>query len=151
MARGEWSLAAELIYREIAASSDIREQAALYLELALIYDEKLLDAEQATRNYQTALDLDPSIPAAPPPLARLHELAGRHVEAARTYELAASLERDDSKRAGFHRRAALCAEHAGLGDEAQRLYELAAETTDDDADKRDSEEALKRLEILLKS
>ena len=52
MARGEWALAAELTYREISASTDTEELGALYLELALIFDEKLLDAPQALANYE---------------------------------------------------------------------------------------------------
>ena len=129
MARGEWALAAELLYREIAAADNHRdradEQGALYLELALIFDEKLLDVDAAMINYEQALERDPEIPAAPKPLARLYELRGRHAEASQTYELAAARAHSDEDRGRLLRHAALSAEHAGLGEEARRLYSLA--------------------------
>ena len=55
MARGEWALAAALLYREIAAATTARDRGALHLELALVYDEKLLEPDQARVNYEQAL------------------------------------------------------------------------------------------------
>jgi tetratricopeptide (TPR) repeat protein len=129
MARGEWGLAAELIYREIAATpaeGGDRDAAALYHELGLIFDQKLGDAEQAQRCYEHALGLDRAIPAAPKPLARLYELAGRHADASAMYERAASHSTTEVERGTLLRRAAGCAERAGRDDEADRLLRLAA-------------------------
>ncbi len=131
MARSEWALAAELLYREIGAATTDAEAGALHLELALIYDEKLLDAEDARINYEDALRLDPESPAAPRPLARLYELGGRNADAARLGELAAERARTDSERGELYRRAAMSAERAGLEDDARRLYKLAANVADE--------------------
>lgn len=128
MARGEWPLAAELLYREIAGAPDDRERAALQLELAMIYDQKLIDPQQAIRNYERALQLDPSIPAIPGPLARLYDHAGRHTEAVAMYEQAAKLEFDQEAKADTLRRAAECAELAGQSDEAERIRRLVNPT-----------------------
>ncbi|RMH44403.1 MAG: hypothetical protein D6689_02410, partial [Deltaproteobacteria bacterium] len=126
MARGEWALAAELLYREIDSAPTDVEAAALHLELAMIYDEKLFDAGQARVNYEQALALDPDIPAAPAPLARLYELAGRHEDAALMGERAAHHARTDDERSHMLRRAGACAERAGKKELARRLYGLAA-------------------------
>ena len=133
MARGEWALAAELLYREIAAADTDVDRGALYLELAMIFDEKLLDVDAATINYEQALAYDPEIPAAPRPLARLYELRGRHAEAAEMYEMAAARARTDEERGRLLRHAGMSAEHGGELGEARRLYGLAAVagTTDD--------------------
>ncbi len=129
MARGEWALAAELTYREITATTATDEKGALYLELALIYDEKLLDSAQALINYEQALTLDPDIPAAPRPLARLYELANRHHDAMEMYERAAQLARTEDESAVLIRHAAINAEQAGLKDEAKKFYARVAEVT----------------------
>jgi predicted Zn-dependent protease len=50
MVRGEWPLAASLLYREIAAAANPRDRGALHLELALIYEERLDDYAQAQAN-----------------------------------------------------------------------------------------------------
>ena len=85
MVRGEWALAASLLYREIAAARDPRERGALHLELAMIFEEKLDDAAQAQVNYEQALAFDPTIPAAKVPLARRYEQIARYSDAARLY------------------------------------------------------------------
>jgi tetratricopeptide (TPR) repeat protein len=85
MVRGEWALAASLLYREIASAPDPRERGALHLELAMIFQEKLEDTEQAQVNYEQALAFDPTIPAAKAPLARCYEQNGRHSDAARLF------------------------------------------------------------------
>ena len=63
MVRGEWALAASLLYREIAASANPRDRGALHLELALIFEERLDDDGQAQVNFEQALAFDPTIPA----------------------------------------------------------------------------------------
>ncbi len=145
MARGEWALAAELTYREIAASSDTEELGALYLELALIFDEKLLDAPQALANYEQALTLDPTIPAAPRPLARLYELAARYEDAAAMYQKAAELAPDPTERGRLYRHAAMNAEQANLGELAGRLYaQVAGEANS--IDQKAAKEAAARIQ-----
>ncbi len=129
MARAEWALAAQLLYREIAASPTPRDQGALHFELALVYDEKLLDHDQARVNYEQALALDPDIPAAPAPLARLYEHAARHADAARLWERAAALGRP-ADRARHLLRAAISVDRAGDRVEARRLAETAALAAD---------------------
>ena len=90
MVRGEWALAASLLYREIASAPSPRDRGALHLELALIFAEKLDDEAQAQVNFEQALAFDPSIPAARAPLARRYEAIGRFREAARLYDEAAT-------------------------------------------------------------
>jgi tetratricopeptide (TPR) repeat protein len=125
IARGEWGLAAELVYREIAAAANDHDRAALYLELALIYDEKLADPNQALANYEQALLLDPTIPAAPRPLARLYLGARRPAEAAAMFERAAGHAIDDADKGRLYRLGAQAADQALLPDESQRLARLA--------------------------
>lgn len=154
VSRGDWGLAAELVYREVEAAEDVLERAALYNELALVYDEKLLEHEQAIRCYEQALELDPSIPAAPRPLARLYDLAGRHAEAADMFERAAELTRDPLERGATLRLAAASAERAGQGDRARRLRAQAAKLGGADplsaaaASHGPSEEPQNRLRVL---
>lgn len=93
MVRGEWALAASLLYREIAAATSPRERGALHLELALIFDERLDDDAQAQVNFEQALAFDPTIPAAKLPLAKRYENIGRDLEAAKLYEEAATTAR----------------------------------------------------------
>ena len=93
MVRGEWALAASLLYREIAAATSPRDRGALHLELALVYEERLEDAAQAQVNYEQALVFDPTIPAARAPLARRYEDIGRYADAARLYDEAATYAR----------------------------------------------------------
>ncbi|HEU0032812.1 MAG TPA: hypothetical protein VFQ53_19405 [Kofleriaceae bacterium] len=101
MVRGEWALAASLLYREIASASTPRDRGALHLELALIYEERLDDDEQAQVNYEQALAFDPSIPAAKLPLARRYAAIGRYVDAARLFEEAAATARAADRLALF--------------------------------------------------
>ncbi|HEY1558608.1 MAG TPA: hypothetical protein VGF94_27485 [Kofleriaceae bacterium] len=93
MVRGEWALAASLLYREIAAATNPRDRGALHLELALVFEERLDDPAQAQVNYEQALVFDPTIPAARAPLARRYEAIGRYGDAARYYEEAATFAR----------------------------------------------------------
>ena len=113
MIRGEHALAASLLYREIAGSTNPRDRGALHLELALIYDERLSDAAQAQVNYEQALAFDPTIPAAKPPLARRYEALGRYADAARMYDDAAGTARPNDRgalyEAAIRCRAALAA------------------------------------------
>lgn len=133
MARGEWSLAASLLEREIAQAQNDREAGALHLELAMICDEKLLEPERALSHYEGALTLDPEIPAAPEPLARLYEMAGRFADAARTHERAAEHLPAGGGRSRLLLRAGSAAERAGDREEARRLYQRAVVAAVDEA------------------
>jgi len=116
MVRGEWPLAASLLYREIAAAANPRDRGALHLELALIYEERLDDHVQAQANYEQALAFDPTIPAVKLPLARRYEVIGRSSDAARLYEEAAATARA-ADRGSLLEAAARCRATAiGVGD-----------------------------------
>ena len=91
MVRGEWSLVASLLYREIAAALHPRERGALHMELALIFEQRLSDPEQGQVNLEQAFAFDPTIPAVRAPLAKRYDAIGRHSDAARLYEEAASM------------------------------------------------------------
>ena len=123
MVRGEWALAASLLYREIAAATNPRERGALHLELALIFDERLDDEGQAQVNFEQALAFDPTIPAAKLPLARRYEAIGRDLEAAKLYEEAAASARA-ADRARLLEAAARCRATAA---EASAKPDLAAQ------------------------
>src|SRR5262249_20261233 len=84
--RGEWALAAELLYREIDGTEDPAERARLHAELAALLEERLHDADGAIRNWESARDLDPTAAVPPAALARLYARAGRSLEAARADE-----------------------------------------------------------------
>ena len=118
MVRGEWQLAASLMYREIAAAAHPRDRGALHLELAMIYEQRLGDEAQAQANFEQALAFDPTIPAVKLPLARRYEAIGRTSEAARLYEEAASHARP--------------ADRAGLLEAAARCRQAAAESAEPD-------------------
>ncbi len=112
MVRGEWALAASLLYREITAAVTLRDRGALHLELALIFEERLAEPAQAQVNYEQALAYDPTIPAAKLPLARRYDAIGRYAQAARLYEEAATTARP-SDRAGLLEAAARARDAAG--------------------------------------
>lgn len=126
MARGEWALTAELLDREIALASTARDRGALHLELALVFDEKLLDPDAARRHYEAALADDPSIPAVPRPLARIYELAGRYRDAATMLGQAAAMA-PQGERAALLARAAADAARAGDRARAVDLANAAAD------------------------
>jgi Tfp pilus assembly protein PilF len=125
MVRGEHALAASMLYREIAASGSPRERGALHLELALIYDERLDDANQARINYEQALAFDPTIPAAKVPLAKRYEAMGKLADAARLYEAAAA-EARPAERASLLDAAARCRD-GGTHDAAAADDDLASQ------------------------
>ncbi len=136
MVRGEWPLAASLLYREIAAAANPRDRGALHLELALIYEERLDDYVQAQANYEQALAFDPTIPAVKLPLARRYEMIGRSSDAARLYEEAAA--------------SARAADRAGLLEAAARCRATAVATAEPDlAAQLDRAEAAGDLEAAL--
>ncbi len=56
-ARGEWALAAEQRYRELALTTDSNERARLHVELARLLEDKLLDPSAALRNFEQAAEL----------------------------------------------------------------------------------------------
>ncbi len=130
MARGEWSLTAELLRREIATATTDRDRGALHLELALIHDERLLEPEQARVHYETALVHDPAIPAVPRPLARIYELAGRYRDAADLLEHAAILAAA-ADRPALLTRASADAARAGERPRAVELARAAAAASDE--------------------
>jgi tetratricopeptide (TPR) repeat protein len=134
MVRGEWALAAAMLYREIAAAGDPRERGALHLELAMIYEEKLDDAAQAQVNYEQALAFDPTIPAAKPPLARRYEAIGRHGDAARFYLEAAAQARPGDRPALLQAAAKNRAASNALGPHAQLAAKLDKAEVDGDFD-----------------
>ena len=147
MARGEWALAAQLLYREISGAVTDRDRGALHHELALIYDEKLLEPDQARINYEQAIALDPAIPASPRPLAQIYELAARHVDAGRMWERAAEVARPLDK-APLLLRASAAATRAGEAVRARHLAEiaaLAADAAEDAATARDARNEVARL------
>jgi tetratricopeptide (TPR) repeat protein len=90
--RGEWALAAELYYRQIALCVDARARAQLLLGLARLYAGKLDDPEQAARNYEEALATDPELVAAQAELSRLRDPAAPVHDADESLPVAAALE-----------------------------------------------------------
>jgi tetratricopeptide (TPR) repeat protein len=63
-ARGEWALAAEQLYREIAVTDDPSLRARLHVELGRLLEDKLLDSDEALRNYEQAAEIYLSLGAA---------------------------------------------------------------------------------------
>lgn len=134
MVRGEWALAASMLYREIAAAPDPRERGALHLELAMIFEEKLDDAAQAQVNYEQALAFDPTIPAAKFPLARRYEQIGRYSDAARLYLEAGASARAADRPALLQAAARSRAAANANGPHAQLAGKLDRAETDGDRD-----------------
>jgi Tfp pilus assembly protein PilF len=134
MVRGEWPLAAQVIHREIAAARTPRDRGALHLELALICDERLGDHVQAQENYELALGLDPTIPAAKLPLARRYDAIGRFADAARLYEEAAATARA-SDRAALLAAAAAARAAAAAGTDPDRVALLERVDAEGDLDR----------------
>jgi Tfp pilus assembly protein PilF len=128
MARGDWGLCAQLLYREIAAAPTDRERGALHLELGLVFDDRLSDQGQAKANYEQALALDPTIPAATLRLARIHEGAGRFDEAARLFDDAARTAPADRRAVLRDRAAAARSRGSRAGDDTPVLV-LEADPT----------------------
>ncbi len=144
--RGEWALAAEQRYRELALTTDAVERARLHVELAQLLENKLLDGAAALRNFEQAAELAldagearsaqrPESFVAPwGELVRLYSEAQRWRDAALAAErLAATLTGvpgapdQQSARAEALRRAGELHERAGDHERArQRLAEAAA-------------------------
>jgi tetratricopeptide (TPR) repeat protein len=80
--RGEWAMAAELCYREIAGARTPEAAAHLHAELGRLLEERLLDPEQARRNYEQALETLPDDAEVLQALARLAAASGRFADAA---------------------------------------------------------------------
>ncbi len=134
-ARGEWALAAEQRYRELALTTDAVERARLHVELGQLLENKLLDGGAALRNYEQAAELvlDAAVASDVAPwadLVRLYNEAQRWRDAALAAErLAATL--TGPHRAGLRAealsRAGELHERAGDHERArQRLAEAAA-------------------------
>lgn len=134
MVRGEWALAASLLYREIAAAPDPRERGALHLELAMIFEEKLGDGDQAQVNYEQALAFDPTIPAAKIPLARRYEQIGRHSDAARLFLEAGASARAADRPALIEAAARNRAAANALGSHGPLVVKLERAEADGDTD-----------------
>ncbi|MGZ3407452.1 MAG: hypothetical protein ACXVAN_13480, partial [Polyangia bacterium] len=137
--RGEWALAAEQRYRELALTTDAVERARLHVELGQLLENKILDGAAALRNYEQAAEL--ALDAGAPPdvapwadLVRLYREAQRWRDAALSAErLAASLSSgaraadQQTARAEALQLAGELHEHAGDHERArQRLAEAAA-------------------------
>ena len=116
IAQGDWALAAALLYREIAATKAPRDRAALHHQLALIYDDRLVDAEAARSNLDQAVALDPSLIAA---LSRRAE----HYERAGDFDAAATMFRNAARAADGSRRIELL-ERASIS-HARKLADVA--------------------------
>jgi tetratricopeptide (TPR) repeat protein len=127
MVRGDWELAAQLLYREIAGAQNDVDRAALHLELALIFDERLHDPAQALRNLEQADALDPTIPAATQKLAMHYQAAGRFAHAATMFVRAGQLAAEPAKTQLLARAMACDATHAAEPDPtvADLEYRLA--------------------------
>ena len=106
IAQGDWTLAAALLYREIAVTKAPRDRAALHHQLALIYDDRLADADMARSNLDQAIALDGSLVAALSRRAEHYERAGDFDAAATMFRNAARAS-DGSKRVEFIERASI--------------------------------------------
>jgi tetratricopeptide (TPR) repeat protein len=175
-ARGEWALVAELLYRELAASPDA-ERLPLHVQLGHVLEEKLLEPQEALRNYEQAAELARLIgkpeDAPWPELIRLYANLSRPKEAATASEaMAAATPGTDRaealaragelwEKAGEHDRArARLSEAAAIGGEAgkradESLLRLTAQAGDTEELRRRIEERLAiepegelRLELL---
>jgi tetratricopeptide (TPR) repeat protein len=164
-ARGEWALAAELLYRELSAAPNDAERVRLHCELARVLEEKLLESADALRNYEQAAELavQSGHPSDAPwsDLVRLYTNARRFTDAARAAELLAAalpatgksrqraeaLERAGElyERAGDHAHArARLSEAAAIGGEAgKRADETLLRLT---AQEGNTEELRRRIE-----
>jgi tetratricopeptide (TPR) repeat protein len=123
--RGEWALAAELIYRELASASE-SEKPTLHLELGHLLEDKLLEPEEALRNYEQAAQANPG--AAPwAELIRLYGNLSRFKDAANAAESLAAATPKPAQRAELLARAGELWEKAGEHERARaRLSEAAA-------------------------
>ncbi len=164
--RGEWALAAELVYRELSTAAD-SERVALHVELGRLLEDKLLEQDEALRNYEQAAELSTvtgqagEAPYAE--LVRLYANLQRYADAAQAAEsLAAALpqgravHRAESlaragelwEKAGDSQRArARLAEAAAIGGEAgkradETLLRLTAQAGDVEELRRRIEERL---------
>ena len=165
-ARGEWALAAEQRYRELALTTDAVDRARLHIELGQLLEDKILDGAAALRNFEQAAEL--VLDAGAPPdnapwadLVRLYSEAQRWRDAALSAErLAATLTGSDHaaaraealsragelhERAGDHERARQrLAEAAAIGGEAGRKADDSLLRLAEDED--DPEELRRRIE-----
>jgi tetratricopeptide (TPR) repeat protein len=164
--RGEWALAAELVYRELSSADDA-ERVALHVELGRLLEEKLLEQDEALRNYEQASELAKATGrAAEAPFAeliRLYANLSRFGDAAKAAEELASalpssraMQRAESlaragelwEKSGDSPRArARLAEAAAIGGEAgkradETLLRLTAQAGDTEELRRRIEERL---------
>ena len=131
--RGEWALAAEQRYRELALTTDAVERARLHVELGQLLENKILDGAAALRNYEQAaeLALDAGAPADVAPwgdLVRLYREAQRWRDArARRRAAGGGAQRHASRRsAGRARRSAAARRRAARARRRSRARPPAA-------------------------
>jgi tetratricopeptide (TPR) repeat protein len=151
-ARGEWALAAEQLYREIAAVEDEAppdERARLHVELARLLEEKLLDTDEALRNYEQAAEIYSVVRGGRG--APWHELARLYTNAQRLRDAAQALDRlaESLSAAGDSRERAEALQRAGelyerVGDAQTARQRLAAASAlGGDAGRRADDELLR--------
>ncbi len=124
IARGEWSFAIALLETILSEATTPSEIGGLRLEQAMICDQKIGDTVQAIEFYQMALTADPSIPAAPLPLARLYQKMKRYEEAVQICQQAADRTPIAERKSKLFQLAAVCSEQLGNPGAAVRFYQL---------------------------
>jgi tetratricopeptide (TPR) repeat protein len=153
-ARGEWALAAEQLYREIAVTEEPVQRARLHVELGRLFEEKLLDSDEALRNYEQAAEIHVSVGNHHRPGrsgAPWHELVRLYTNSARLRDAATALDRlaetltqpgESRERAEALQRAGELYERAGDANTAKlRLARAAA--IGGDAGRRADDELLR--------
>lgn len=126
-ARGDWTLVAELLHRELATTHHPGARAAVYARLGAVYEQRLLAPERALKAYEEAAVIDGSNLEARVGLARLYSDARRYADAAAIERALAALAPDAEQRAEHLARAGEHEEKAGRKDAARALYRDAAD------------------------
>ncbi len=126
-ARGDWTLVAELLHRELATTHHPGARAAVYGRLGAVYEQRLLAPERALKAYEEATVIDGSNLEARVGLARLYSDARRYADAAAIERALAALAPDAEQRAEHLARAGEHEEKAGRKDAARALYREAAD------------------------
>ncbi|MCC6999878.1 MAG: tetratricopeptide repeat protein [Deltaproteobacteria bacterium] len=126
-ARGDWTLVAELLHRELATTHHPGARAAVYGRLGAVYEQRLLAPERALKAYEEAAVIDSSNLEARVGLARLYSDARRYADAAAIERALAALAPDAEQRAEHLARAGEHEEKAGSKDAARALYREAAD------------------------
>lgn len=129
IAREAWRDAAATLAQLTTATPDSAERARHEVRQGVLFERRLRDRDAAIEHYRRALDLDPDLPDAAGPLARLYVDAGRWAEAREMYDRLLSLaaDRDPHVRLVLHARLAECHEALGDADAALEHYRQSAE------------------------